>query len=59
MAKTKTIQLVIHNVQNEPKRIKINNEIGKGTYNAEHKTVTLKVSWDTAQEKKIRIKLRK
>ena len=59
LTRTKTIELVIHNVQNEPKRIKINNEIGKGTYNAEHKTLTLKVSWDTEQEKKIRIKLRK
>jgi alpha-glucosidase (family GH31 glycosyl hydrolase) len=58
-AETKTIDLVIHNINKMPKSIKINNEKTNSTYNSNNKTLTLNLTWDTSREKIIRIKLRK
>ncbi|MCB0398394.1 MAG: DUF5110 domain-containing protein [Winogradskyella sp.] len=53
----KTIELTIHNIKNEPKKIKIGNEKVNGTYNSKYKTLTLNVTWVTSTEKEIKIKL--
>lgn len=58
-AETKTIELVIHNIQKSPKRIKVDREKVNGTYNSKNKTLTLNITWDTTQEKEIQIKLQK
>jgi oligosaccharide 4-alpha-D-glucosyltransferase len=57
-AENKTIELVIHNIKDMPKRIKINNDKANGTYNKKYKTLTLNIIWDTNEEKEIRIKLK-
>ncbi|OZV69341.1 TIM-barrel domain-containing protein [Winogradskyella aurantia] len=57
-AENKTIELVIHNIKDMPKRIKINNDKVNGTYNKKYKTLTLNIIWDTNEEKEIRIKLK-
>ena len=58
-AETKSIALTIHNIQNEPKRIKVGNEKVNGTYNSKYKTLTLNITWDTSNAKEIRVKLDK
>jgi alpha-glucosidase (family GH31 glycosyl hydrolase) len=58
-AKSKTIDLIIHNLDKKPKRMKIDNEKVNGTYKSEYKTLTLNLNWDTNKEKQVRIKLRK
>lgn len=56
-AKKKTIALILHNIKEEPKRVKIGRKNAKGSYNQKYKTLTLTVDWDTTKEKEIRIKL--
>lgn len=56
---TKTIELVIHNIDKRPKRIKVNKDKVNGTYNEDYKTLTLTVTWNTKEEKEVRIKLSK
>ncbi|MEO1029766.1 MAG: TIM-barrel domain-containing protein [Bacteroidota bacterium] len=58
-AETKTIELTIHNIETQPKRIKVDKEKVNGTYNSKYKTLTLNITWDTSEEKEIRIKLGK
>ncbi|WP_411893361.1 TIM-barrel domain-containing protein [Winogradskyella sp. A2] len=58
-AKSKTIDLTIHNLIKKPKQIKIGKDKVNGTYNSENKTLTLNLNWDTNKEKQVRIKLRK
>jgi len=55
-AETKTIELTIHNISKEPKRIKIGNSRVKGKYNAKYKTLTLNIIWNTNEEKEVKIK---
>ena len=58
-AVTKIIELTIHNLQKEPKRIKIGKEKVNGSYNSKYKTLTLSVVWNTSEDKDIRIKFKK
>ncbi|WP_422107184.1 TIM-barrel domain-containing protein [Winogradskyella sp.] len=58
-AETKTIELTIHNIETQPKRIKVDKEKVNGTYNSKYRTLTLNITWDTSEEKEIRIKLGK
>jgi len=58
-AKDKTIELTIHNVQSQPKKIKIGKEKINGTYNSKYKTLTLHITWNTSEEKEIRVRLDK
>ncbi|SHG99110.1 oligosaccharide 4-alpha-D-glucosyltransferase [Winogradskyella jejuensis] len=58
-SEAKQISLTIHNIQKQPKRIKIDGKKLEGKYNSEYKTLTLDVVWDTSKEKEIRIKLNK
>lgn len=57
-AQDKTISLVLHNVQDMPKRIKIGKDKVNGTYNSKKKTLSLNFIWNTSEEKEIRIKLK-
>jgi alpha-glucosidase (family GH31 glycosyl hydrolase) len=56
-AQDKTISLVIHNIQEMPKRIKIGKEKTNGTYQSKKKTLVLSFTWNTSEEKEIKIKL--
>jgi oligosaccharide 4-alpha-D-glucosyltransferase len=56
-AETKTIELVIHNIELKPKRIKVGKEKVEGIYNSENKTVTLQFSWNTSEDLDLRLKL--
>ncbi len=58
-SQTKEIELVIHNVEKTPKRIKIGRKKVKGTWDSNDKTLTLNFTWDTSEEKEIKIKLKK
>jgi alpha-glucosidase (family GH31 glycosyl hydrolase) len=57
-AQDKTIALVLHNIQDMPKRIKIGKKKVNGTYNSKKKTLSLSFVWNTSEEKEIRIKLK-
>lgn len=57
-AQDKTISLVLHNIQDMPKRIKIGRDKVNGTYNSKKKTLSMSVVWNTSEEKEIRIKLK-
>lgn len=58
-SETKNIELVIHNIEKMPRRIKIGKEKVNGTWDSNTKTLTLSLIWDTSQEKEIKIKLKK
>ncbi|RNC87691.1 MAG: DUF4968 domain-containing protein [Winogradskyella sp.] len=58
-AETKTIELTLHNIQKEPKRIKVGKKNVKGKYNSKYKTLTLNVVWDTSKKQNIRVKFSK
>lgn len=58
-AETKTIELTIHNIEQQPKRIKIGRDKVNGSYSHINKTLTLTIDWDTKDKKNIRIKLMK
>ncbi len=58
-SQTKDIELVIHNIEKMPRRIKIGKEKVNGNWNSNTKTLTLSMTWDTSQEKEIKIKLKK
>jgi alpha-glucosidase (family GH31 glycosyl hydrolase) len=58
-SQTKDIELVIHNIEKMPKRIKIGKEKVNGNWNSKTKTLSLSMTWDTSQEKEIEIKLKK
>jgi alpha-glucosidase (family GH31 glycosyl hydrolase) len=55
----KNIELVIHNIQKMPRRIKIGRKKVTGTWDSKAKTLILSMTWDTSQEKEIKIKLKK
>ena len=57
-ADSKTIELVIHNIQKLPKRVKVDGKKAMSNYNETYKTLTLNVVWDTKKDKQIRIKLK-
>ena len=57
-AQDKTISLVVHNIQDMPKRITIGKEKVNGTYNSKKKTLSLSFIWNTSEEQEIRIKLK-
>ena len=56
-AETKAIELTIHNISIEPKRINIGNKKVKGKYNEKYKTLTIPINWNTQEEIEVRIKL--
>jgi alpha-glucosidase (family GH31 glycosyl hydrolase) len=58
-AETKTIELVLHNIQKEPKRIKLDGKKTTGKYNSKYKTLTLNLTWDTSKELEVGIKFGK
>ncbi|MGJ8590999.1 MAG: TIM-barrel domain-containing protein [Aquaticitalea sp.] len=55
----KTIELVVHNIGRQPKRVKINGVKTEVNWNSTTKTLTIPVQWNTANESKIKIKLDK
>ena len=46
---TKKIELVIHNVSDEPKRVKIKRRKVDFTYNGQNKTLTIPINWSTSK----------
>ncbi|NNE31229.1 MAG: DUF4968 domain-containing protein [Winogradskyella sp.] len=57
--KTKTVMLVIYNIPIKPKQVKVDDKKLSGIYNAEDKSLTVEVRWDTSTDKEIRVKLSK
>ena len=58
-AETKSIELVIHNLEDRPKRIKVNGqEVVLKSWNAKTKTLGLILIWNTSEAKEIRIELK-
>nr|WP_321227041.1 TIM-barrel domain-containing protein [uncultured Psychroserpens sp.] len=55
----KAIQLVIHNMPSNPKRIKVDGKKVEGNWNSKKQTVTITLTWNTSEEKEIKIKLNK
>ncbi|MFD1063008.1 TIM-barrel domain-containing protein [Winogradskyella litorisediminis] len=53
---TKIIELTIHNIEKEPRRVKVDGKKVDTSYNSKNKTLTLTVSWNTSEEKDILIK---
>ena len=55
---TKTIEVVIHNIQEQPKRIKVKGKKMPIHWNSKTKTVTIPMIWNTKKESEINIKLK-
>ncbi len=55
---TKQISLVLHNIKEQPSKIKVGNKRLKLQRDKEKNIVTIPVSWDTRKEKQIRIKFK-
>ena len=58
-ANFKAIELTIHNISKEPKRINICKKRVKGKYNETYKTLTIPINWNTQEDKEVRIELHK
>ncbi len=58
-ANSKDIQLVVHNMSFKPKRIKVDKQCIEGEWNEKKQTLTIPLTWHTAEEKEIKIKLKK
>jgi oligosaccharide 4-alpha-D-glucosyltransferase len=58
-SENKIIDLIVHNIVNEPKRIKINGKKVSVVWNSQNKTLAIPVDWDTNKELEISIKLNK
>ncbi|WP_460217752.1 TIM-barrel domain-containing protein [Psychroserpens sp. MEBiC05023] len=58
-AQYKTITLVVRNITNQPKRIKIGKKTVNGIWNSKKQTLTIPVKWNTAEDKNIKIKFKK
>jgi len=56
---TKQIETVIHNIQKQPKRIKIDGKKVAVKWNNVNKTLTIPVIWKTSEDMQIKIKLKK
>ena len=56
---SKQINLIIHNIKNQPKRIKIDGKRANINWNSENNTLSIPVEWHTSEEKEIKIKLKK
>ncbi|TYA69921.1 TIM-barrel domain-containing protein [Seonamhaeicola marinus] len=56
---TKHIDLVIHNIQNQPKRIKVDKKKVDVDWNDKTKCLTIPVAWHPSNELEIKIKLNK
>ncbi|MCH2192751.1 TIM-barrel domain-containing protein [Kordia sp.] len=54
---TKSIQVVIHNMNVKPRKIKFRGKRVKFKWNKTYKTVKFDISWNTKKERKITIKL--
>lgn len=53
------VELVIHNLKEMPKRIKVNGRKVYNFWNAKNKTLALIFTWNTSEEKEIKIKFNK
>jgi oligosaccharide 4-alpha-D-glucosyltransferase len=58
-AKSKQIELIVHNIDKQPKRIKIDGKRVNANWDATKKTVMIPVTWNPSEEKNITIKLKK
>lgn len=58
-SENKTIDLVIHNIQKNPKRIKVDGKKISIVWDSQSKTVLIPVNWNTNAALEINIKLRK
>lgn len=54
----KQINLVIHNIKNSPKRVKVNGEKVDVIWNQTRQTITVPMTWNTSEDLKIQIKLK-
>ncbi len=57
--KDKSIDLVVHNIQKEPKYIKVDCKKVKVSWNSKTKTLNIPISWKALTEKEIKIKLKR
>lgn len=55
----KQLELIIHNINNKPKRIKIDGKKVDVNYNDSIKTISIPLIWNTEHESEIKIKLNK
>ena len=58
-SKNKTIDLVIHNIQKQPKRIKVDGKKISIVWNLQSKMLSIYVNWNTNAALEIKIKLKK
>ncbi|MEZ4855611.1 MAG: glycoside hydrolase family 31 protein [Gelidibacter sp.] len=58
LTSTKTIEVVIHNIQEQPKRIKVKGKKTPINWSSKNKTVRIPMTWNTKNETKINIQLK-
>lgn len=56
---TKKIELVVHNIQKEPKHIKVNGKRSPFHWDAESELLTIHLIWNTSEDKEMKIKFKK
>ena len=55
---TKAINLIVHNIESEPKKIKANGKKSKYVWDIETKQLSIPVIWNTSKELEIKIKFK-
>ena len=58
-SKDKSIDFIIHNIQKEPKYIKVDGKKVEIKYNQKNKTLNIPIDWKALTEKEIKIKLKR
>ncbi len=58
-SKSKQIDLIIHNIKKQPRRIKNDGKKVKGIWDAKTNTLTIPVTWSTSKVKHLKIKFKK
>ena len=56
---SKQIEFIIHNIEKQPKRIKINGKRVNADWDTTKRIVTIPITWNPSEEKNITIKLKK
>jgi len=58
-SESKRMDLIVHNVNNKPKRIKVDNKKILVEWNSQNNTISIPINWNTNKELEINIKLNK
>lgn len=55
----KSIEVIVHNIHEQPKRVKVDRKIVDVNYNETYKTLSIPIQWNTTEDLEIKIQFKK